>query len=286
MHAHTQTHTHTHTHTCTHTHQAVAADTLCFPQLESIPSKAFLPGGPGEIRQDHRLVGNSPAIRQQLLGNAETTGFYDLNVYLNDLLCIARIINPDFQAHVANLLAPMHDRVRIEPGPLKSLMRCRAKVAGEYSCEQWPTSAHLLDLVRVSATFDNEEDLRQGLALILRAANVPVTDFLDCDPSDGQLAAASNRPLRGAMEGAGGVAWQTPSRFAVARVKNGFGSAGGGYRDLKLNVIYQSQQGFAMICEIALCLQAMSEYAESTHELYEILRERDFFAQVSCALGE
>ena len=275
--------------------QASAADGLKFPRLETIPSCAFLPGGKEEIRQDHRLVGNVPNIRQQMLGGAENVNFYDLHVYLNDLLCIARIINPEFQQYLASLVAPMADRVTVEAGPLKSLQRCRAKVEAEYSGSEWPTAARLLDLVRVSITFQSEDDMRDGLRLILEAAGLPVRDFLGA-----QDEAAFARALRpGAAEqtdqGAGGVVpaargtgssrYNAPTRFDVARLKNGFEGGGGGYRDIKLNVIYQSSQGFAMICEVALCMQQMKEYKDSTHELYEILREKDFFSQVSSALG-
>jgi hypothetical protein len=268
--------------------QAIAANRMAFPLLEDIPSKAFLPGGSSEIRQDHRLVGNVPNIRQQLLGSEETSKFYDLNVYLNDLLCIARIIDPDFQAHLVRLMSPLGDRALVEAGPLKSLRRCRAKVEGEYASEQWPTSAHLLDLVRVSVTFGSEEDLRVGLGLVLQDADVPVAELLaPLVPLGAEAAAAKlpTPPVRvGAGRGAGVAAPQPPSRFAVARLKNGFAKRSG-YRDVKLNVIYQSQQGFAMICEVALCLEQMSAYKNATHELYEILRERDFFAEVSQTLG-
>lgn len=108
--------------------QAERADKMKFPSLSSVPSRAFLPGGKSEIRQDHRLVGNMPSIRQQLLGTRHTMEFYDLHVYLNDLLCIARIINPEFQSHISRIMAPMAHLALVEPGPLKSLARCRAKV--------------------------------------------------------------------------------------------------------------------------------------------------------------
>jgi hypothetical protein len=59
--------------------------------------------------------------------------FYDLHVYLNDLLCIARIINPEFQSHISRIMAPMAHLALVEPGPLKSLARCRAKVELAYA---------------------------------------------------------------------------------------------------------------------------------------------------------
>ena len=302
--------------------QALAADELRFPRLETIPSCDFLPGGKEEIRQDHRLVGNVPNIRQQMLGGTENVNFYDLHVYLNDLLCIARIINPEFQDYLERLMTPMADRVTIDAGPLKSLQRCRAKVEAEYAGSEWPTAARLLDLVRVSITFESEDDLRDGLRLVLRAAGLPVHDFLGPLGASSGADSASEIRRSGAEEagqgaeaaaseaareagvlngGDGGAAfafaqkrvagdhvrdhYSAPTRFDIARLKSGFEGGRGGYRDIKLNVIYQSSQGFAMICEVALCMQQMQEYKDATHELYEILREKDFFSQVSSALG-
>ena len=196
--------------------QAAVADAMHFPALEGIPSRALLPGGAAEIRQDHRLVGNVPGIRQQLLGSADTISFYDLHVYLNDLLCIARIINPEFQAHMARLMAPMAGRALVEPGPLKSLQRCRAKVELEYAQQQWPTAAYLIDLVRVSVTFSSEEDLREGLRRILQSAGVPPAEFLrdthvlaDMENWDGDVrhpassASASSRDARALRDAVG-----------------------------------------------------------------------------------
>ena len=193
--------------------RAILADSMRFRSLENIPSRALLPGGNAEIRQDHRLVGNVPGIRQQLLGNKDTISFYDLHVYLNDLLCIARIINPQFQAHMARLLSPMTmaGRAIVEPGPLKSLQRCRAKVELEYANQQWPTAANLLDLVRVSVTFTSEEDLRDGLRLVLLSAGVAPSEFLvdvstdrDVPSHASSSAAADASALR--VEGGGGGA--------------------------------------------------------------------------------
>ncbi len=42
-----------------------------------------------------------------------------------------------------------------------------------------------------------------------------------------------------------------------------------------------SRCGLRVAGEVALVLAELSAHREATHELYEILRERDFFEQVS-----
>lgn len=66
--------------------QAATLQGIEFPCLSNIPSEVLLPGGKEECRQDHRLVGMAPDLRQQLLGSRENVQYYDLNVYLSKLV--------------------------------------------------------------------------------------------------------------------------------------------------------------------------------------------------------
>lgn len=52
-------------------------------------------------------------------------------VYLNQLLCIANIIDPQFQSYMSELFSPMPD-AEFQSGPPKNLVRSRAKA------QVWP----------------------------------------------------------------------------------------------------------------------------------------------------
>ena len=195
--------------------QARRVDALRYPILEEATvGGVFLPGGEDACRQDHPAVGLVADLSQDvvLLLSPENRRFYDLNVYLNKLVCVARILDPEFQAAVAAVFAPLSPRPVFQSGPPKSLARCRAKAQADYGERPWPTAAHLLDMVRCSVTFDRPEQLLAALNHILSVAP-----------------AAGSHP-----------AGPSPApRLQVARVKNGFrsgpGGAGGrGYRDVKV----------------------------------------------------
>jgi hypothetical protein len=195
--------------------QASRVDSLRYPILEDAAAGGiFLPGGEDACRQDHPAVGLVADLGADVasLLSAENRRFYDLNVYLNKLICVARILDPEFQAAVAAVFEPLSPRPAFQPGPPKSLARCRAKAQADYAERAWPTAAHLLDVVRCSVTFDRPEQLLAALLHLIRVAP---------PARDGPREPAA-RP-----------------RLQVARVKNGFsagpGGAGGrGYRDIKV----------------------------------------------------
>eukprot|EP00282_Hemiselmis_andersenii_P042776 CAMPEP_0172064408 /NCGR_PEP_ID=MMETSP1043-20130122/10086_1 /TAXON_ID=464988 /ORGANISM="Hemiselmis andersenii, Strain CCMP441" /LENGTH=465 /DNA_ID=CAMNT_0012724447 /DNA_START=55 /DNA_END=1448 /DNA_ORIENTATION=+ len=242
--------------------QALEVDDMAFPALAGIKSEVFLPGGQDECRQDHRLVGMFPDMREQLLGTRENARYYDLNVYLSKLVCMSQVVNPEFQSCMYNVFASLPEPPTFDSGPPKSLARCRAKAQVEYADMGWPTTAHLIDTIRCTVTFDTEEKLLEGYLQLMCAAGCPTA--WGCGP------------------GAGAV----DPRLSVARVKNGFeGGRKKGYKDLKVNVVFLSERGFAMVGEVALVVGSLVRYKEATHELYEIVREEDFFRQVTKAIA-
>jgi hypothetical protein len=196
----------------------------------------LLPGGHAECRQDHRLVGNAAGIKPQLLQTSANREFYDLNVYLNQLRCIANLVDPSFQRVLRAPFAPLGAGAVFEPGPAKSSARCRAKAQADYAGCEWPTTAHLLDMVRCSVTFESAALLLEGLERLYSAA--------------------------GRVGTAGG------GSFEVARVKNGFAAGKGGYRDIKVNVVFLSDQGFAMIGEVRAGPGACKGHARSCKHSY------------------
>ena len=102
----------------------------------------------------------------------------------------------------------------------------------------------------------------QGFTRLMQAGGVPLTSSLVPHATQGV---------------------QSDPRLSIARVKNGF-PKNGGYRDIKVNVVFMSVQGFAMMGEVALVLDSLVRYKDATHELYEIVREGDFFKEVSDAM--
>jgi len=66
----------------------------------------------------------------------------------------------------------------------------------------------------------------------------------------------------------------------LARVKNGFlGDAEGGYRDLKINVVFQSmlKPEVRMICEVQLILNQYLYEKKKMHKLYSIIRDEIYY---------
>ena len=66
-----------------------------------------------------------------------------------------------------------------------------------------------------------------------------------------------------------------------ARVKNGFlRKETKGYRDIKVNVIFESETGTKMICEIQLIYGQNLNEKKRSHRYYHLTRERAFYEGV------
>eukprot|EP00485_Elphidium_margaritaceum_P018703 CAMPEP_0202728576 /NCGR_PEP_ID=MMETSP1385-20130828/185696_1 /ASSEMBLY_ACC=CAM_ASM_000861 /TAXON_ID=933848 /ORGANISM="Elphidium margaritaceum" /LENGTH=829 /DNA_ID=CAMNT_0049394827 /DNA_START=40 /DNA_END=2525 /DNA_ORIENTATION=+ len=173
--------------------------------------------------------------------------FVDSNMAINILTSTAAKINEEFQKHV-KLVMSSHGSYKT--APMKKVERSLSKVENDYAGEQYPKSAKLLDLVRCSVTFNTVEQLIKGYDAFLRHIKA------------------------------------TPSIIELARVKNGFLDANitSGYRDIKINVIYKSQdpdhKNVKMVCEVQFLLINYLEEKKKIHKLYSILREETFFKMV------
>merc|ERR1712173_99057 len=72
-----------------------------------------------------------------------------------------------------------------------------------------------------------------------------------------------------------------------ARVKNGFlYPESKGYRDIKVNVIFESEEGTKMICEIQLIYGQNLNEKKRSHRYYHLTRERAFYEGVTQKEGE
>ncbi|ETO01539.1 hypothetical protein RFI_35901, partial [Reticulomyxa filosa] len=124
-----------------------------------------------ECRQDNDLNGVKSIFNEQELLkiqiSSEDMAFnfkyvYDFEVYLNELLARAHIMNDPFQAEMENIFRSC-EGCKFEPGPIKTHNQCKLKAQVEYKDKKFPKSAHIIDVLRCQATFPNIERLVQGL---------------------------------------------------------------------------------------------------------------------------
>eukprot|EP00485_Elphidium_margaritaceum_P019464 CAMPEP_0202726786 /NCGR_PEP_ID=MMETSP1385-20130828/184789_1 /ASSEMBLY_ACC=CAM_ASM_000861 /TAXON_ID=933848 /ORGANISM="Elphidium margaritaceum" /LENGTH=764 /DNA_ID=CAMNT_0049393013 /DNA_START=111 /DNA_END=2406 /DNA_ORIENTATION=- len=179
-------------------------------------------------------------------GDQDMASFIDTSMAINMLTSTASRINDEFQRHI-RLVMSSHGTFKA--APMKKVERSISKVENDYKDEQFPRAAKLLDLVRCSVTFNTVEQLCSGYVALINHA----------------------KSKHGIIE--------------LARVKNGFLDPNdGGYRDIKVNVIYKSQNpehpDVKMVCEVQLLLINYLEEKKKIHKLYSILREQAFFKMV------
>jgi len=209
-------------------------------------------------RQDHKSVGllSEKGLREvfdrEVKSDEENSddidmkNFIDSNMAINMLTSTASKIDDEFQRHVR---IAMSSYGSFKKAPMKKVERSVSKLENEYRTESFPKSAKLLDLVRCSVTFNTVEQLLTGYSAFMRHIKA------------------------------------NPSIIELARVKNGFIKMNrGGYRDIKINVVYKSQnpehRHVHMVCEVQLLLINYLEEKRKIHKLYSILREETFFNMV------
>ena len=171
--------------------------------------------------------------------------FVDTNLAVNLMTNTARQIDAEFQSRIQGVMSRFGE---FRAGPTKTTERCQSKVENDYSDAVYPKAARLLDVVRCSVSFNTVEQLLEGYQGLLR--------YVDSGTSSLEL----------------------------ARVKNGFLADEGGYRDIKVNVVYHSEHDtenqVSMVCEVQLILNQYLHEKKRIHKLYSILRERTFFKMV------
>jgi hypothetical protein len=69
----------------------------------------------------------APDLRQQLLGSPENAQYYDLNVYLSKLVCMSRMIDPEFQSCMTAVFSSLPNPPAYQAGPVK-VINCFARV--------------------------------------------------------------------------------------------------------------------------------------------------------------
>eukprot|EP01084_Bolivina_argentea_P105697 189285_1 len=204
-------------------------------------------------RQDHKTVGllQQDGIRDIVESKDETNasddikGFIDSNLAINILTTTAKTINNEFQNHMKRIMSHYGD---VKSGPIKKVERCLSKLENDYYDAAYPKASRLLDLVRCSVTFNTVDQLLAG------------------------------------YEGLTKYMKNNQSMMELARIKNMYLDVeyDGGYRDIKVCIVYHSSIniGMSMICEVQLMLGQYLHEKKRIHKLYSIQREKMYFDMV------
>ena len=178
-------------------------------------------------------------------------------IYLTKCLTFAHINNETFQSQMKEYFES-NDKFGIKcqyaKAPVKTYDRCVVKSTTDYSKAQFPTSANILDFLRFSVSFNNINDLLDGL-------NKFVSDINN------------------------GVAPQCLLPNGILRIKNGFSSIlnnwksklDAEYCDIKINLIYRNgNNSKQMIVEAQFLLKFLLKAKKMGHKYYGIVRQQEF----------
>eukprot|EP01084_Bolivina_argentea_P136560 240502_1 len=182
---------------------------------------------------------------------------YDLNQYLPELILLAHIVDDGFQHSVCKIFdidkqthsgiimddEKTNGEVRYARGPIKLAVRAKAKSANDYSNEEYPTSAMVLDFNRCALIFDD-------IPTLIKALNIFVNKVRY---------------------------YQSGNIIDIVRVKNGFQQyiKRSQYADIKLNVLIKGSRR-NIVGEVQFLLQRMLDFKKKAHNLYGIQRQEEY----------
>eukprot|EP01083_Nonionella_stella_P307226 1079064_1 len=175
---------------------------------------------------------------------------YDTNMYLNELIFRANILDSAFQDSMKQNTKEINEAtenssVEYRAGPVKTLTRSQTKVENDYINEAYPTSAKILDINRCAIQFKTIEQMMQYIEMF-------------SDKIQNNNAGCIKE---------------------IIRCKNGWATYDEEYpqyTDIKLNVLIQSTVDYAcvgVIAEIQFLLDLMSSFKRKAHKLYSIERK-------------
>eukprot|EP01084_Bolivina_argentea_P001711 3157_1 len=170
---------------------------------------------------------------------------YDTNVYLNQLMFNANIIDLTFQNDMKLITKTINQQIGINTayraGPVKTLSRSKTKCENDYINEQYPTSAKILDINRCAIQSHSIQELMKFIQLFTQKIN---------------------------QKKAGSIK-------SIIRCKNGWNSYNPQYpqyTDIKLNVLVQAN-GKTIVAECQFLLDLMSAFKKKSHKLYSVERK-------------
>eukprot|EP01084_Bolivina_argentea_P100189 179953_1 len=207
---------------------------------------------------------NSDSIRQDMVKNGTVTEytrefitnncaatisfkplhFYDINQYLPKLVLTSNMLDDNFQKCIKNMYKDCGLNVQYRRGPVKLLNRCQAKSECDYANKNFPTSAHVLDILRCALIFDSIHSMLKGMDLFCEKIK------------DDSLCVKE-----------------------IVRVKNGFETYNHNdpkYTDIKFNVRIDGGKHGSIIGEVQFLFSAMAKYKLKAHSLYGIIRIEEF----------
>eukprot|EP01084_Bolivina_argentea_P002864 5318_1 len=170
--------------------------------------------------------------------------FYDVEVFLDELMLQCSMIDDKFQ-HDVNNIFPNTECVIFRRGPLKNVDRCKVKVETDYFMEEYPTSACILDIIRCTVIFVDFKTMINGMKLFEQK-----------------------------------IKSQTTCLKEIIRIKNGFivyDTTKPNYVDIKYNVRVYCNNGINIIAEVIFLLQKMASFKIKAHKYYNIIRKKDYF---------
>ena len=122
------------------------------------------------LRQDNKDLMTFPnGSNERQLNQLTKHGlkdFYDLQVYLPSLMIVANSLNEPFQKTMKNMIvnnSEMGNGCLFKAAPIKQLSRAQAKAESDYAACPFPTSSHVLDLIRCSLVYDDCDSLMSGI---------------------------------------------------------------------------------------------------------------------------
>eukprot|EP01084_Bolivina_argentea_P318162 551712_1 len=174
---------------------------------------------------------------------------YDINQYLPNLVLICHMVNDEFQECIMDIFninnatntnicdfynkdienGDNENLITYRRGPIKQISRCKVKSENDYRTMKFPTSSHLLDVLRCTLIFENVYNLLKTLK---------------------EFEYKVNNNKCGIIK-------------EIIRVKNGFknwNSNNPNYCDIKLNIIIQTERHYAVIGEIQFLIRDISNF--------------------------
>ena len=203
------------------------------------------------LRAEHSI--DELIQRVSLSASFNPIAHHNLQQYLSKLVMVAHECDDGFQRDIQSMFEVDPDtmenrtlKVLYQRGPVKRLERCYAKCQSDYRDEQFPTAAHVLDIIRCSLTFDDVESMLKGMDLFKKRIE------------SGEFCVKE-----------------------VIRVKNGFkleySNDTATYTDIKFNVMVNIDgKDHDIIAEVQFLFQRMLEYKKIAHSLYSIERTSEF----------
>ena len=179
--------------------------------------------------------------------------------YLTQCLAFAHANNNTLQSEMKEYFGnKLKIKCKYASAPVKLGNRCIVKATSDYGQKEYPSCANILDFLRFSVTFDNINDLLNGL-------NTFVNDI-----NQGNV-----------------ISCVLPN--SVLRIKNGFNDIlnkwksvnDASYVDLKLNIVYENiitKQ--CMIIEAQFLLLFLLKAKKMGHKYYSIVRQEELINNI------